>query len=99
LYYGEHLTGPRMICPKSLRACSGPGTCPGCRLHAALQSRDGAEIRKKLMLLWEGKAVKATSFRELMRALSLSETEARELESQEQIIVDQEVARFPKSIH
>jgi len=51
------------------------------------------------MLLWEGKAVKATSFRELMRALSLSETEARELESQEQIIVDQEVARFPKSIH
>jgi hypothetical protein len=46
-----------------------------------------------------GKTVKATSFRELMRALNLSETEARELESQEQIVVDQEVARFPKSIH
>jgi hypothetical protein len=43
--------------------------------------------------------MKATSFRELMRALNLSEAEARELECQEQIIVDQEVARFPKSVH
>lgn len=99
MYEGELLTEPQMICPKSLGACSGPGTCPGCRLHAALQSRDGEEFRKKLMLLWEGRPVKATSFRELMRTLNLSEAEARELECQEQIIVDQEVARFPKSVH
>jgi len=51
------------------------------------------------MLLWEGRPVKASSFRELMGALNLSEAEARELECREQIIVDQEVARFPKSIH
>jgi hypothetical protein len=82
-----------------MRACSGPGTCPGCLLHAALQSRDGDEIRKKLMLLWEGRPVKATSYQELMRALNISEAEARELEYQEQIIVDQEVARFPRSVH
>ena len=88
-----------MNCPKSLRACSGPGTCPGCRLHMALQSRDGEGLRKKLLILWEGRPVKATSFRELMGALNLSEAEARELECREQILLDQEVARFPKSIH
>ncbi len=89
---------PRMICPKSMHACKGPGTCLGCVLHAALQSRDGEEIREKLMLLWEGRPVKATSFRELMRALNIPEAEARELECQEQVIVDQEVDRFPKSV-
>jgi len=51
------------------------------------------------MILWEDRPVKATSFRELMGALNLSEAEARDLECQEQIIPDQEVARFPKSIH
>jgi hypothetical protein len=42
--------------------------------------------------------MKATCYQELMRALNVSEAEARELECQEQIIVDQEVARFSKSI-
>ena len=88
----------RMVCPKSLQNCPGPGTCPGCRVHAALQSRDGEAIRKKLMVLWEGKPMQATSYRELMRELGLGEEEARELEHQEQLLVDQHVARFPKSV-
>jgi hypothetical protein len=88
----------RFVCPKSLRDCPGPGTCPGCRVHAALQSRDGEAMRKKLMVLWEGKPMQATSYRELMRELGLGEDEARELEHQEQVLVDQEVARFPKTI-
>ena len=88
----------RFVCPKSMRACPGPGTCPGCRVHAALQSRDGEELRKRLMLLWEGKPLQATSYRELMRLLGISEEEARELECQEQSLVDEEIARFPKSI-
>lgn len=88
----------RFVCPKSMRACPGPGTCPGCRVHAALQSRDGEELRKRLMLLWEGKPLQATSYRELMRLLGISEDEARELECQEQCLMDEEVARFPKEI-
>jgi hypothetical protein len=64
-----------------------------------MQSRDAEEVRMKLMLLWEGKPVKATPYRELMRVLDISEVEARELECPEQIIVDKEVARFPRSIH
>lgn len=85
-------------CPKTLRSCPGPGTCPGCLVHAALQSRDAEEIRKKLMLLWEGKPIKATDWQQLMSELGLSESDARELECQEQCILDREVARFPKSI-
>jgi hypothetical protein len=88
----------RFVCPKSLRGCPGPGTCPGCRVHAALQSRDGEAIRQKLMVLWEGKPMQATSYRELMRELGLSEGEAREMECQEQLLMDEEVARFPKGI-
>jgi len=86
------------VCPKMLKDCPGPGTCAGCRVHAALQSRDGDEVRKKLMLLWEGQPLHATSYRELMRMLGVSEDEARELEGQEQSLMDQEVARFPKGI-
>jgi len=86
------------VCPKSLRSCPGPGTCAGCRVHVALQSRDGEAIRQKLMLLWEGKPMQATSYRELMRELGISEEEARDLECQEQLLVDEEVARFPKVI-
>jgi hypothetical protein len=67
-------------------------------VHAALQSRDGEELRKRLMLLWEGKPLQATSYRELMRLLGISEDEARELECQEQCLMDEEVARFPKEI-
>ncbi|HEX3985904.1 MAG TPA: hypothetical protein VHX13_04765 [Acidobacteriaceae bacterium] len=67
-------------------------------MHAALQSRDGEELRKRLMLLWEGKPLQATSYRELMHLLGISEEEARELECQEQTLVDEEIARFPKSI-
>lgn len=88
----------RFVCPKSLRGCPGPGTCPGCRVHAALQSRDGEAMRKKLMLLWEGKPLQATAYWELMRELGISEDEARDLEFQEQLLVDEEVARFPKVI-
>jgi hypothetical protein len=68
-------------------------------VHAALQSRDGEELRKRLMLLWEGKPLQATSYRELMRLLGISEADAREMECQEQTLVDQEIARFPKGIH
>lgn len=93
------MAGERFVCPKMLRACTGPGTCAGCRVHAALQSREGEELRKRLMLLWEGKPLQATSYRELMRELGLSEEEARELECQEQVLVDEEVDRFPKSVH
>lgn len=85
-------------CPKSMRACPGAGSCPGCRLHEALQSRDGEELRRRLMLLWEGKPLKATSHQELMQLLGVSESEALELEHQEQVVVDEEIARFPKSI-
>lgn len=67
-------------------------------MHAALQSRDGEAIRQKLMVLWEGKPMQATPYRELMRELGLSEDEAREMECQEQLLVDEEVARFPKGI-
>lgn len=88
----------QFVCPKTLHACPGPGTCPGCRVHAALQSRDGEAFRKRLMVLWEGKPMQATSYRELMRDLGLSEDEAREMECQEQLLVDQELARFPKVI-
>ena len=88
----------RILCPKSMRACRGPGTCPGCQVHAALQTRDGEQLRQKLMLLWQGEPLKATSYEELMRALGLSETEARELECQEQCVVDKEVARFSKTV-
>jgi len=86
------------VCPKMLRACPGPGTCAGCRVHAALQSREGEELRKRLMLLWEGKPLRATEYRELMRELGVCEEDARELECQEQRMVDVEVARFPKGI-
>ncbi|MGA8108683.1 MAG: hypothetical protein WB974_04570 [Acidobacteriaceae bacterium] len=55
-------------------------------------------MRQKLMVLWEGKPMQATSYRELMRELGLSEDEAREMECQEQLLVDEEVARFPKEI-
>jgi hypothetical protein len=89
----------RLNCPKSIRDCAGPGDCPGCRVQAAIHNCDAERIRMKLMLLWEGKPIKATPYRELMRTLDISEAEARELECQEQVIVDQEVARFPKSIH
>ena len=92
------MTGERMVCPKMLKACPGPGTCPGCRVHAALQCREGEELRKRLMMLWEGKPMQATSYRELMRDLGLSEEDARDLESQEQRLVDVELARFPKSV-
>jgi hypothetical protein len=95
---GESMVARRFACPKTMRACPGPGTCPGCRVHAALQSRDGEELRKRLMVLWEGKPLRATSYRELMRLLGVSETEARELEFQEQLLVDEEVARFPKQV-
>lgn len=87
-----------MRCPKTLRSCPGPGTCPGCRVHAALQGLDADEVRKKLMLLWEGQPMKATDWRQLMRDLGICEEEARDLESQQQVIVDQEIARFPKII-
>jgi hypothetical protein len=50
------------------------------------------------MVLWEGKPMQATSYRELMRDLGLSEDEAREMECQEQALVDEEVGRFPKAI-
>lgn len=93
------MTLGRVSCPKSMRSCSAPGTCPGCRLMAALDRRDGERNRNKLMLLWEGKPMKATSYQELMCTLNISEAEARALEYQEQIILDQEVARFPKSVH
>ena len=92
------MAAERFVCPKMLRACPGPGTCPGCRVHAALLNRDGEELRKRLMVLWEGKPMRATSYRELMRDLGLCEEEARELECQEQNLVDQEIARFPKGI-
>ena len=92
------MAGERFVCPKSMRACPGPGTCAGCRVHAALQSREGEELRKRLMLLWEGRPLQATSYRELMRELGLCEEDARELESQEQRQVDRELARFPKGI-
>jgi hypothetical protein len=88
----------RIVCPKSMRACPGPGTCPGCLVHAALQRQDPEELREKLMLLWEGQPVKATSFEEFLRALPICEAEARELECREQMLVDQQVARFPKMI-
>ncbi|HLJ79044.1 MAG TPA: hypothetical protein VKT75_16605 [Acidobacteriaceae bacterium] len=88
----------QMRCPKTLRSCPGPGTCPGCKVHAALQGLDAEEVRKKLMLLWEGQPMKATDWRQLMRDLGISEEEARELECQQQCIVDQEIARFPKAI-
>lgn len=42
--------------------------------------------------------MKATAWEELMRVLNLSESEARELQSLEQIMMDHEIARFPKSI-
>lgn len=87
-----------LVCPKMMRACPGPGTCAGCRVHAALQSREGEELRKQLMLLWEGKPLQATSYRELMRLLGVCEEDAREMECQEQCRMDQEVARFPKGI-
>jgi hypothetical protein len=87
-----------LVCPKMLRACPGPGTCAGCQVHAAVLSRDSEELRKQVMLLWEGKPLQATSYRELMRLLGLSEDEAREMECQEQCRMDQEVARFPKGI-
>lgn len=92
------MSSQRIVCPKSTRACPRPGTCPGCLVHAAMQGRDPEEMRQKLMLLWEGQPLKATSYQELMRALQISECEARELECQEQILVDQEIARFPKII-
>lgn len=92
------MAAERFVCPKSLRGCPEPGTCSGCRVHAALQSRDGEAIRKRLMVLWEGKPMTATSYRELMRELGIGEAEARELEHQEQMLVDEEVARFPKRV-
>lgn len=85
-------------CPKSMRNCPGPGTCPGCRLHAALQGRNGEELRRRLMFLWNGRPIHATAYQEIMQLLNLSEFEARELEHQEQLLVDAEIARFPKSI-
>ncbi len=88
----------RLVCPKSMHACPGPGTCPGCRIHEALRSRDSDKIRQELMVLWEGKPVRATSYEDLMKMLKISEAEARELECQEQCIVDQEIARFPKTV-
>ncbi len=92
------MTAERIVCPKSMRGCPGPGTCAGCRVHAALQNREGEDLRKRLMVLWEGKPLQATGYRELMRDLGISEEEARELECQEQSLVDQEVSRFPKGI-
>lgn len=86
------------VCPKMLRACPGPGTCAGCRVHAALQSLEGEELRKQLMLLWEGKPLQATSYRELMRLLGMSEEDAREMECREQCLMDHEIARFPKGV-
>ena len=88
----------RVVCPKSMRACPAPGTCPGCLVHAALQRRESGELRKELMVLWEGEPLRATSWQELMRCLGLSESDAREMECQEQCLVDREIARFPKSI-
>ena len=92
------MAAQRIVCPKMMRACPGPGTCTGCRVHAALQSREGDELRKRLRMLWEGKPLQATSYRELMRLLGVSEEEARDLECQEQCQMDQEIARFPKGI-
>ncbi|HKO14427.1 MAG TPA: hypothetical protein VJV22_20830 [Acidobacteriaceae bacterium] len=50
------------------------------------------------MLIWEGKPIKATDWQQLMHDLGISESDARELECQEQCILDREVARFPKAI-
>lgn len=50
------------------------------------------------MFLWNGRPIHATAYQEIMQLLNLSEFEARELEHQEQLLVDAEIARFPKSI-
>lgn len=92
------MSSQRVVCPKSMRACPGPGTCPGCLVHAALEGRNPEELRQKLMLLWEGQPMKGTSYQEFMRTLGISESEAREMECHEQCLVDQEVGRFPKTI-
>ena len=86
------------MCPKMMRACPGPGSCKGCQLHAAIQSRDMNQLREELKVLWQGEPVKATSYAEFMRSLGLSEAEARELERQEQLLMDQEIARYPKVV-
>lgn len=93
------MTGPPQIrCPKTMRSCRAPGTCAGCKVHAALQGLDAEEVRRKLLLLWDGQPVKATDWRQLMRDLGVCEAEARDLECQQQVIVDQEIARFTKTI-
>ena len=53
-------------------------------------------LREELKVLWQGQPVKATSYAEFMCSLGLSEAEARELERQEQLLMDQEIARYPK---
>jgi hypothetical protein len=85
-------------CPKMLRNCSGPGSCKGCQIHAAIQNRDMTKLREELKEVWAGQPVKATSYVEFMRSLGMSEAEAREMERQEQLLVDQEIARYSKEV-
>lgn len=92
------MAGNEISCPKMMRACPGPGSCKGCQIHAAIQSRDFAKLREELKVLWAGQRVKATSYVEFMQSLGMSEAEAREMERQEQLLVDQEIARYPKSV-
>lgn len=85
-------------CPRSLKACCRHRSCSGCRTQAALQNRDYEELRRTVMVRWTGGPVEASSWKEFMATLGVSEAEAREMAAQEQILVDNEITRFSKSI-
>jgi len=67
-------------------------------MHKELERRNAAEIRRKTLVLWQGEPTKDPSRKELIRTFSLSEAEAMELESHEQAMIDQEVAKFSRLI-
>jgi hypothetical protein len=68
-------------------------------MDSELQRRSAEEASRSTWMSCEEEPIVATSAKELMLSLEASESEAFELESQEQAVIDHEVARFSRSIH